>query len=123
MKKENLQRISENQSALGVIGGGTITSESGDFRFNLGSWNDGISHEIRSMKSVTSEFGEYGLEEAAKKLVSSAYELKKEYILFKILGEQRFICSLRVPVSFLLRLIKINKEKPFMPYTLLGMIA
>ena len=85
-RKENLQRISENHSAVGVIGGGTITSESGNFRFNLGLEKDGISHEIRAMKSVTSEFGEYGLEEVAKVFVSSASELEKEYILPKMAG-------------------------------------
>ena len=45
-KKENLQRILNNHSALGVIGGGTITTEFGNFRFNLGSEKDGICHEI-----------------------------------------------------------------------------
>ena len=33
------------------------------------------------MKNVTSEFGEYGLEEIGKEFLSSATELVKEYIL------------------------------------------
>ena len=50
-KKEKLQRISENHSALGVIGGGTITTESVNFRFNLGSGKDGICHEIKALRT------------------------------------------------------------------------
>ena len=38
------------------------------------------------MKSVTSKFGEYGLEEVAKEFVSSASKLEKEYILPKMVG-------------------------------------
>ena len=58
-EKEKLHRFSENQVDLGVIGGRTITAESGNFRYNLGSGKDGICHEIRTigLKNVTSEFG------------------------------------------------------------------
>ena len=42
-KNENLQRISETQSALGVFRGGSIISEFGNFRFNLGSEKDAVS--------------------------------------------------------------------------------
>ena len=54
-KKEKLQTISKNHSALGVIRGGTITTDSGNFRLNLGSGKEGICHEIRAMgiKNVT----------------------------------------------------------------------
>ena len=71
-----LQRILKNQSALGVIGGETITTESGNFRFNLGSGKDPICHEIRAIgiESVTSEFGEFGLEQIGKEFASSADE-------------------------------------------------
>ena len=44
-EKEILQRILENHADLGVIGGGTITAESGNFRFNPGSRKVGICHE------------------------------------------------------------------------------
>ena len=42
---------------------------------------------------MTSEFGEYGLEEIGKEFVSSATESEKIYILPKMVGELRFICS------------------------------
>ena len=94
-KKEKLQRISENNSALGVIGGGTITTESSNFRFNLGSGKDGICHEIKAIgiKNVTLEFGEYGLKEIGKEFMSSATELEKECVCSKTVGGQRFIYS------------------------------
>ena len=38
------------------------------------------------MKNVTSELGEYGLEEIGKEFLSSAKELEKEYILPKSVG-------------------------------------
>ena len=41
--KEKLQKISDTQADLGVIGGGVITVESGNFRFNLGSGKDNLS--------------------------------------------------------------------------------
>ena len=87
-KNENLQRISETQSALGVFRGGSIISEFGNFRFNLRSEKDAVSLKIRAieMKRVTSEFGEYGLEEIDKESISSANELEKEYILPKMVG-------------------------------------
>ena len=91
-EKEQLQRLSDNQSALGVNGGGTITMESGGFRFNLGSAKDGICHEIKAIgiKNVTSEFGEYGLEEIGKEFMPSATESEKEYILPKTVGGTKF---------------------------------
>ena len=78
-KKEKFQRIPENHSALGVIGGGTFTADSGNFRFNLGSGKDGICHEIKAIgiKNVTLEFGEYGLEEIGKEFVFSALSWRK----------------------------------------------
>ena len=92
VKKEKLQRIiSENHSALGVIGDGTFTTESGNFRFNLGSGKDGICHKTKAIgiENVTSEFGEYGLKEIGEEFVSSATELEKEYILPKTVGGTR----------------------------------
>ena len=38
------------------------------------------------MKRITSEFGEYDLEEILKEFISSANELEKEYILPKTIG-------------------------------------
>ena len=64
---------------LGSDQGGTITAESGNFRFNLGSIKDGIYHEIRSIgiESIISEFGKFGLEEIGKEFASSADESEK----------------------------------------------
>ena len=59
-ENEKLQRFSESHADLGVIRGGTLTAEYGNFRFNLGLGKEGIYHEIRAvgMKNVTTEFGE-----------------------------------------------------------------
>ena len=43
-EKEKLQLISSNHTALGVIGGGSVMTEFGNFRFNLGSGEDKIFH-------------------------------------------------------------------------------
>ena len=63
-EREKLQKFSDNQADLGGIGGGVITAESGNFRFNLGSGEDGVYHEIKNIaiKNVITKFGEYGLE-------------------------------------------------------------
>ena len=87
-KRENLQKLSDNRADLGVIEGGVITAESGNFRFNLGSGKDGVYHEIRAIgiKNVTKEFREYGLEELGEEFMSSTTGLEKEYILPKTVG-------------------------------------
>ena len=87
-KREKLQKFYDKRADLGVIGGGVIRAESGNFRFNLSSGNDGVYHEIRAIgiKNVTTEFGEYRLEELGKEFMSSATGLEKEYILPKTLG-------------------------------------
>ena len=81
-EKEKLQRFSDNHAALGVIWGGTITAESGNFRFNQGFGKDGIYHGIRAIgiDKVITEFGEYGLKEIEKEFFSSATELEIEVI-------------------------------------------
>ena len=64
-EKEKLQLISSNSTALGVIGGGSVMTEYGNFRFNLGPGEDKIYHEITAvgMRNVTCGFGKYELEE------------------------------------------------------------
>ena len=46
-EKEKLQLISSDHTALGVIGGGSVTTEFGNFRFDFGSGEDKIFHEIQ----------------------------------------------------------------------------
>ena len=60
-----LQLISNKTTALGVTGGGSIMTEYGGFRFNLGPGEDGKHHEITAMgmESVTAGFGEYNLKD------------------------------------------------------------
>ena len=88
---KNLQRLSECHAELGVIGGETVTAESGSVRFNLGSGQEGVYHEIRAvgMDNVTSEFAEYDLNEIRKDFISSSTEQEKDYILPKIVGGSR----------------------------------
>ena len=80
-KKEKLQLISSNSTALGVIGGG-------NFRFNLGPGEDRIYHEITAvgMRNVTTSFGKYELEEIGQEFRSTANYTEKNYILPKICG-------------------------------------
>ena len=58
-QKEKLQLISSNFTALGVIGGGAVMTEYGNFRFNLGPGEDKIYYEITAveMRNVTASFG------------------------------------------------------------------
>ena len=88
-EKEKLQLISSNHTVLGVIGGGSVTMEFGNFRFNLGSGEDKIFHEITAVgiKNVTSEFGEYELEKKGKEFMATANSTEKEYILPKTVAQ------------------------------------
>ena len=67
-RQEELQLISSKAIPLGVIGGGSIKTEYGSFRFNLGPGEDSKYHEITAvgMENVTSGFGEYSLEEVIR---------------------------------------------------------
>ena len=58
-EKEKFQLISSNSTALGVIGGGSVVMEYGNFRFNLGPGDDKMYHEITAvgMRNVTAGFG------------------------------------------------------------------
>ena len=56
--QEDLQLVSSKSVALDIIGGGSIRTEYGSFRFNLGPGEDGKYHEITAigMDSVTAGF-------------------------------------------------------------------
>ena len=58
-KNKELQFISNKTNALGVIGGGSVMTEYGGFRFNLDLGEDGKYHKITAMglESVTAGFG------------------------------------------------------------------
>ena len=73
-RQEELQLISNKSIALGVIGGGSIKTEFGSFRFNLGPGEDGKYHELTAigMESVTAGFGKYDLKEIIKEYKESA---------------------------------------------------
>ena len=59
------RKISSNSAALGVIGGGSVMAEYGNFRFNLGPGEDNIYHEITAvwMRNILAGFIKYDLEE------------------------------------------------------------
>ena len=82
-RQEGLQLISNKLVALGIIGGGSIRTEYGSFRFNLGSGEDGKFHEITAigMEIFTGGFGEYGLKEIIKEYKKSASQEELEEIL------------------------------------------
>ena len=72
-RQEDLQLVFSKSVALGIIGGGSIKTEYGSFRFNLGPGEDGKYHEITAigMDSVTAGFGKYDLKEVIKELCNS----------------------------------------------------
>ena len=83
VEKEKLKLISNNSTALGVIGGGSVVTEYGNFRFNLGPGEDRIYHEITAvgMRNVTTSLGKYKLEEIGQEFKSTANSTEKNYIL------------------------------------------
>ena len=85
---ENLQRFSDCEAEIGVIGSGTLAMESGSFRFNLGSVQKGTYHEIRAigMDDVTSELIEYDLAEIGKEFISTSTDRDMDYVLPKTVG-------------------------------------
>ena len=91
VRQEELQLISNKSIALGVIGGGSIRTEYGSFRFNLGPGEDSKYHEITAigMESVTAGFGEYDLKEIIKEYKNSATTEELEYSLPETVGGSR----------------------------------
>ena len=92
---ENLQMFSECEAEIGVISCGTLATESGSFRFKLGSSQKGIYHEIRAigMDDVTSELAEYDLDKIGKAFISTSNDQEKDYVLPKTVGDLRSIFS------------------------------
>ena len=90
-RQEDLQLISNKSVALGIIGGGSIRTEYGSFRFNLGPGEDGKYHEITAigMDSVTAGFGKYDLKEVIKEYRSSANPEELNDILPETVGGSR----------------------------------
>ena len=83
-----MQFISNKSIALGVIGGGSIRTEYGSFRFNLGPGEDRKYHEITAigMDKVTSGFREYDLEEVIKEYTEFSQGEELEQALPKTVG-------------------------------------
>ena len=63
--EQKLQIITKKPTKLTVVGGGSITTEMGKFRFNLGPLESGTYHELKcqGISSVTSKFERYDLSE------------------------------------------------------------
>ena len=78
---------------MGVIGSGSVVTEYGNFRFNLGPGEDQI---YREMTNVTAEFGQYELGEIGEKFRSIANITEKNYILPKTVGGAKVHLLLRV---------------------------
>ena len=87
-EKEKLLLISSNFMALGVIGGGSVMTGYGNFRFNLRPGEDKSYHEITAvgMRNVTADFEKYELEEIGQEFRSTANLTEKRYILLKTVG-------------------------------------
>ena len=73
---ENLQLISPKPTALTVVGGGTVKTSYGSYRFNMGPTEGNQYHEITTvgMDSVTMEFRKYYLEEICEEYRKSCNE-------------------------------------------------
>ena len=82
-KKEKLQLISSKFTALGVIGGGSIMTDHGSLRINLGPREDRKYHEITAigMRNVTAGFGKYNLEEIGQECKATATPTEMDFIL------------------------------------------
>ena len=68
-----MQRFSDCEAEIGVIGGGTLATELESLRFNLGSGQKGTCHEIRAigMNKVTAELADYNLDKIGKEFISA----------------------------------------------------
>ena len=87
-RQEELQLIYNKSIALGVIGGGSIKTEYGSFRLNLGPGEEGKYHEITAigMDSVTAGLGEYDLKEVIIEYKNFATPEELEYCLPETVG-------------------------------------
>ena len=77
--KESLQQITSKPTKLTVVGGGTIKTEYGSYRFALGPTSAGDYHEItcQGMEQVTSEFKRHDLTEIVTEYRGSVDENMK----------------------------------------------
>ena len=82
-----MEQESYNSAALGVIGGGSIMTEYGNFRFNLGPGIKKLSrdHSCWDEKGY-SWIGKYDLEEISLEFRSSANPTEMSYVLPKTVG-------------------------------------
>ena len=80
-RKEELQLISSKSTALGVIGGGSIMTEYGGFRFNLKPGEDRIYHEITAveMKNAMAGLGKYSLKDIGQEIKATASPTEMDY--------------------------------------------
>ena len=87
-EKEGLQLIYSNSTVLGVMGGGSIMTEYGNFRFNLGPGEYKNDHKNTAvgMRNVTAGFRKYDLEEIGQEFRSSVNPNDMSYILPKTVG-------------------------------------
>jgi len=74
---QGLQLISKKPSKLTVVGGGTIQSEIGKFRFNIGPTESGEFHEIKcqGMRNITSKFPKINLSSISDEFKNSPNSL------------------------------------------------
>ena len=70
---QNFQIITKKPTKLTVVGGGSISTEMGRFRFNLGPTESGDYHELKcqGISSVTSKFERYDLREINEEFKSN----------------------------------------------------
>ena len=87
--------ISSKSTASGVIGGGSVTKEYGNFGFNLGPVEDEKYHKITvvGMKNVTAGFGQYDLKEIGQEFRATANPAEIKYILSETVGGTKVIYS------------------------------
>ena len=74
---QGLQLISKKPSKLTVVGGGSIQSEVGKFRFNIGPTENGDFHEIKcqGMRNITSKFPRINLSTISEEFKNSSNNL------------------------------------------------
>ena len=79
-EKEGLQKVSNTQNSLTVVGGDKVNSDHGTFRFNLGPGDNEEYHEIVciGMNDVTAGFGSYDLSEISREYREYAEPSEKD---------------------------------------------
>ena len=98
--KERLEKTSEKETTIKTLGGGSICTRYGNYRFSLGPTEENEFAEINciGMDELTTEFRKYSLEEISQEYRNSCKEGKPEPVpKYTGGGESRTITRTKKP--------------------------